>query len=149
MNICFVLIEYPISLQEGKIVKDFSGGAGSIMYDIAHGLKELGHNIFILARSIVIKYDHSFNDDGIMVYKFSAKDHISLTLKMTKFLKEIVVKEKIDIIETCDYAPLISEYIENVPILLRLHISHAYLEYYAGRIQSPYQIKDINYLHYV
>jgi glycosyltransferase involved in cell wall biosynthesis len=149
MNICFVLIEYPISLLNGEIVKDFSGGAGAIMHDIAHGIKKLGHNVYILARSIGIKYDHSFNDNGIEVYKFSAKDHISLTLKMTEFLKQITINKNIDIIETCDYAPLISEYVENIPILLRQHISHAYLEYYAGKITSPYEVKNINYLHYI
>lgn len=130
-------------------MKDFSGGAGAIMYDIAHGLKARGHNIYILARSIDIKKDHNFNDEGIIVHKFYAKDHISLTLKMTSFLKEMVIDKNIDIIETCDYAPLISEYIENTPILLRQHISHAYLEYFKGQITSPYQIKNTNYLHYV
>ncbi len=149
MNICFVLIEYPFSLQNGNIVKDFSGGAGSIMYDVVHGLKKRGHNIFVVARSIGIKEDHSFNDNGVEVYKFTANNHIYLTIKITNFLKQFVPKKQIDIIETCDYAPMISEYINDVPILLRQHISHAYIEYFAGKITSPYQIKDVNYLHYV
>lgn len=148
MNICFVLIEYPLSYIDDRIVKDFSGGAGIIMYDIAHGLKSLGHNVYVLARSIDCAEDNSFNDNGIEVYKFAEDDHISLTLKMTKFLKKIVKQKRIDIIETCDYAPLISDYIEDTPMLLRLHLSHAFLEYYAGKINSPYHEKDINYLHF-
>lgn len=149
MNICLVLIEYPISQQNGEILKDFSGGAGSIMYDIAHGLKKRGHNIFIIARSLDFKKDHAFNDNGIDVYKFSANNHIHLTLKVTEFLKQLVAQKNIDLIETCDYAPMISEYIDNCPILLRQHISHAYIEYLAGKITSPYQISDINYQHYI
>lgn len=148
MNICFVLIEYPISHIDDKVVKDFSGGAGIIMYDIVHGLKSLGHNVYVLARSIGYMKDHRFIDNGIEVYKFVEKDHISLTLKMTEFLKEIIKKKKIDIIETCDYAPLISDYLGDIPILLRLHLSHAFIEYYSGKIDSPYQEKNINYLHH-
>lgn len=149
MNVCFVLIEYPISLQKGKIVKDFSGGAGSIMYDVVHGLKQRGHNVFVVARSLDIKEDHTFNDNGVEVHKFFADNHIDLTLKITNFLKQFVPQKQIELIETCDYAPMISEYIGDVPILLRQHISHAYIEYYAGKITSPYQIKDVKYLHYV
>lgn len=147
MNICFVLVEYPLSMQNGKIVKDLSGGIGIIMSDIAHGLKKCGHNIYVLARSSWIKKDYFFEDNGIMVYRFYADNHISLVLKITKFLKNIVSQKNIDIIETCDYAPLISEYIDNTPILLRQHISYAFLEYYSGHITSPYQIENINYLH--
>lgn len=42
MNICFVLIEYPINLYNGVKTKDLSGGIGTIMYDIAHKLKKRG-----------------------------------------------------------------------------------------------------------
>ena len=52
MNICLVLIEYPISKNNGKLFSDFSGGAGIVMYDIAHGLIARGHNVTILARTV-------------------------------------------------------------------------------------------------
>lgn len=147
MNICFVLIEYPINLYNGVKTKDLSGGIGTIMYDIAHKLKKRGHNIIVVTRSNILEKDYYFSDNGIEVYKFYAKNHLELTCKITKFLKE-VFQDKIDIIETCDYAPMINEYIGNIPILLRLHISYAFLEYCAGKIISPYQIDDINRLHY-
>lgn len=141
-------MEYPISVINGLIRKDFSGGVGCIMRDVAHALKEKGHMLFIVARSLDINQDYSFYDDGIEVFKFASSNHIILTDKITTFLLEFTCKNQIDIIETCDYAPLINQYIGDVPILLRMHISHAFLEYSMGNVSSPYEVKNENYLPY-
>lgn len=142
MNICFVLIEYPISLLDDKIIADFSGGAGVVMYDIAHGLKKKGHNITVLARTINHKHAGYFLDNGIDVYKFHDKNNFAITQDITFFLKEIIQDKNIDIVEACDYAPLVCEMLENTPLLIRQHISHGFLRYYENKTKTPYDIHN-------
>ncbi len=142
MNICFVLIEYPISLLDDKIITDFSGGAGVVMYDIAHGLKKNGHNITILARTINLKHTGYFSDNGIDVYKFFDKNSLSITQEITCFLKKIIKDKNIDIVETCDYAPLVCEMLENTPLLIRLHTSHGFIRYYENKTDTPYDVNN-------
>jgi glycosyltransferase involved in cell wall biosynthesis len=142
MNICFVLIEYPVSLVDGKIITDFSGGAGVVMYDIAHGLKKNGHNITILARTITPKHTGCFSDNGIDVYKFFDRNNLSTTQEITDFLKKIIKDKNIDIVETCDYAPLVCEMLENTPLLIRQHTSHGFIRYYENKTETPYDVNN-------
>lgn len=138
MNICFILIEYPLSLRRGEIVSDFTGGAGVVMYDIAHGLKSRGHNVVVLARTIHSEHQGSFNDEGIEVHKYYAKNRVLETHNMTQYLDAIIKEREIDIIEACDYAPLLCEVPQNTPLLIRQHISHALINKYEGKLKDVY-----------
>ncbi len=142
MNICFVLIEYPKSLVNDTIVDDFSGGAGVIMYQIAHLLKARGHNITILTRTTNDQHIGSFWDKGIEVHKLYAKSSLLESINITNKLKLITQEKKIDIIETCDYAPLLYEVPKDIPLLMRLHLSHGLINFYKGKTNTPYDRND-------
>lgn len=146
MNICFVLIEYPVSFVDGRFITDFSGGAGVVMHDIAHGMFLKGHNITVLSRTFDSKHVGSFSDKGIDVHKFYSKDKVLETVNITKFLKKIIKKKNIDIVETCDYAPLIFEMPIDTPLLIRQHTSHGLINMYEGKTSTPYDKNNFDCL---
>ncbi len=144
MNICFVLIEYPLSLVGDTYKNDFAGGAGVVMYDIAHGLQSKGHNVTVLARTLKPKHTGHFSDNGIDVYKLYSKDRVQETVNITSFLNKIVKEKNIDIIETCDYAPLIFDIPHDTPLLIRQHVSHGLINLYKGTTLTPYDKNDFD-----
>ncbi|MCH8903144.1 MAG: glycosyltransferase family 4 protein [Bacteroidetes bacterium] len=141
-------MEYPISRRNNKKTTDISGGAGVIMRDIAIGLRKQGHHVHIVARGINDSEDHSFTDNGVIVHKITPSHYVSLTIKVTKFVQHLIDSEGIEIVESFDYAPLVCEPFKQVPFLIRMQTSYAYLQYVAGKINSPYDVKDKRYSHF-
>jgi glycosyltransferase involved in cell wall biosynthesis len=139
-------MEYPIMNVNGKNDLDYTGGAGISVRNLSQGLKAKGHSISIISRTLICAENSYFDDDGIDIYKVYSKNPLMETLKVTDLLKRLSKEKKIDIIETCDYAPLVGEYIENVPLVLRQRISYGFMNYRASKINSPYEIKDLKYL---
>ena len=143
MNICLVLIEYPVSHINGKYASDFAGGAGVVMYDIAHGLRSRGHNVTVVARTIYPDHAGSFWDKGINVHKFYSRSREQETVIITNFLHEVIKTNEIEIVETCDYAPLVCEMPDNIPLLIRQHISHGLINLYKGTTSTAYDKNDL------
>ncbi len=142
MNICIIAMEYPFTLIDGERYEDCSAGGGAIMRDIAIGLQSKGHNVCIVSVTSNPKLSGTFYDNCIYVKKIYTPNPILQPLLVTKFIKQLCKDKNIDIIETNDFNPLLYEYIKDIPILLRQHISYAYLKFIEQTIDSPYNIQD-------
>ncbi len=85
-----------------------------------------------------------------MPYNFTfaiyAENSLLESINITNKLKLIIQEKKIDIIETCDYAPLIYEVPNNIPLLMRQHLSHGLINFYKGKTSTPYDRSDASCL---
>ncbi len=135
-------MEYPFTLIDGERHEDCSAGGGAIMRDIAIGLQAKGHNVYVVSVTSNPKLAGTFYDNCIYVKKIYTSNPILQPLLVTEFVKQLSQDKNIDIIETNDFNPLLYEYIKDTPILLRQHVSYAYLKFVEQIIDSPYKIQD-------
>lgn len=143
MNICIIAMEYPFTIKNGnKIFNDCSAGGGAIMRDIAIGLQKRGHKVFVVSVTSLSNMAGEFYDQNVYVKKIYSQAPLLYPYLVTTFVTQLAFEENIDIIETNDFNPLIYQYIEDIPLLLRQHVSYAYLKYTEKKITSPYNIKD-------
>ncbi|MCC8198234.1 MAG: glycosyltransferase family 4 protein [Tannerellaceae bacterium] len=142
MNICIIAMEYPFTWINGEKQDDYSAGGGAIMRDVAIGLQARGHKIYVVAVTSRPDRAGEFYDQQVFVKKIYAPDPVHLPLLVTTFVKQLVHEQSIDIIETSDFNPLLYEYAGEVPLLLRQHVSYAFLKYTEQEVISPYDIAD-------
>lgn len=124
MKICLVSRGYPPEI--------FFGGIETYIYNLAHGLSKLGHQVVILAET---KKETRFYMDGeVKIYRISTKDQsflgkifktMTYRWRLSQELRKIIFKEEIEIIEVPDNSALSFFYsirpIKNIPLVVRLH----------------------------
>lgn len=121
MKICLVSRGYPPEI--------LFGGIETYVYNLAHGLADLGHQVVILAET---KNKSSIDMDGkIKIYRILTTEKsfferrfktMTYRLELAKALRKIVAEEKIDIIEAPDNSALTFFYSsKNAPLVIRLH----------------------------
>ena len=118
MNICFVCSEYPPAL---------TGGIGVFIKSISENLVLKGHKIFVIGlykdQNELVKKEIINNVIVYRVKKFTNYfGWIRSRIYVYKFLRMIIKKHQIDLIEDNDWDLLTAFYhFKNMPLILRLH----------------------------
>lgn len=120
MKICLVHEEYP---EETNF-----GGIATYQKLMGKYLKQLGHEVTIITRSLT--KNHEYYENGIRVIRIlwekdknKIKDYKLYRKKVAKKIKELVKNNEIDVIETPDWGAETTEYFDNrkIPIVVKLH----------------------------
>lgn len=120
MKICLIHEEYP---EETNF-----GGVATYQKLMSKYLKQLGHEVTIITRSLT--NDQEYYENGIRVIRIfwekdkkEIKDYKSYRKKVARKIKELVKNNEIDVIETPDWGAETIEYFDNrkVPIVVKLH----------------------------
>ncbi len=120
MKICLVHEEYP---EETNF-----GGIATYQKLMGKYLKQLGHEVTIITRSLI--KNHEYYENGIRVIRIlwekdknKIKDYKLYRKKVAKKIKELVKNNEIDVIETPDWGAETTEYFDNrkIPIVVKLH----------------------------
>lgn len=145
MRICFVCREYPPSLR--------GGGIASYIKEVAHGLRDAGHRVTVIAASDDSRVSSDEDDEGVRVIRLSGGDFLipqvegrSLLKKFRMFYRFYSYRKKIrrkvlelgdvDIIEVPEYGA--EGYFLNdigIPVVTRLH-TPMLLDHYNFSIQK-------------
>lgn len=131
MHICFVCREYPPSLR--------GGGIASYIKEVAHGLRDAGHQVTVIAASDDTRLSSDEDDDGVRVIRLSGGDFLisqvegrSLLKKFRMFYRFYSYRKKIrrkvmelgdvDIIEVPEYGAE-GYFLDTIgiPVVTRLH----------------------------
>ncbi len=107
MNICFLSKEYPPNIV---------GGVGTYTYEMAQALTKIGHSVHVITEAI--DKEGEVKEEGIYVnrvkaiqmpFLFFLKDKLRATIERLEYsyavsrkLKQIVKRYKIDIVESCE-----------------------------------------------
>ncbi len=123
MKIAFLTPEFPHPKFK------FSGGIGTSVFNLAKGLTKAGNEVVIVLYGQ--EKDNYFVEDGIAFYqiKNSKVKGFSLLLtqkKIERLLHNLVVENKIDIIEAVDWEGITSNIKTNCPLIVKLHGSDTY-----------------------
>lgn len=141
LNVCLISNEYP--------PETGFGGIGTYTYELSHGLKKLGHKVIVLSSG------NRFSDtleEGIRVIRLENKltanpvldiplreiipassSYFFRSLWVCNYLKYLVEKEQIDIIEGADWGAEILLYTflkKRVKVFVKLHTPYVVLEQY-------------------
>ena len=98
MHICFLSYEYPLW---------GTGGIGSFIQTIGHGLAKEGHTVTVIVSSN-LKEMVFIDDAGVSVYRLPAPKYfkkgrfIEIAYRIRKQIKEVHSKNPIDIVETAE-----------------------------------------------
>lgn len=107
MNICFLSQEYPPNI---------IGGVGIYTYEIAKALVEQGHSVYVITEAI--NKEGEFMEEGVCVQRVRScelpfpiflRNRLKMTIErleysfaVSKKLRRLVKKYKIDIVESCE-----------------------------------------------
>lgn len=107
MNILFLSRDYPPHL---------IGGVGTYIYELSQILVNMGHKVFVLTKDD--EFDLEYEDKGVHIFKVKTKkfkifdplrdriggflERLEYSYSISKKIKEIVKRYKIDIIESCE-----------------------------------------------
>lgn len=121
MHICFLTNEYP---KEGFP----HGGVGTFLKTIAPKLVAAGHKVSVVGINY-IAYDEFTIENDVAVYRIKKQNRKGLTWwrnakAINAKIKEIHVKNKIDIVESAELGLAFIHKIKNIKYVIRLHGGH-------------------------
>lgn len=133
MNILFYCNEYPPYA---------CGGIGTFTYELSVELAKSGNNVYIIGIYDIDKCVHEIID-GVNIYRYPKSkkwfNHIYNRYKMYFSIKELIKKQKIDILEVQDFNGLLALYSKfNCTTVVRLHGS----VYYFKSLLNQIKLKD-------
>jgi hypothetical protein len=137
MNICLISREYP--------PETGWGGIGTYTYHLAHGLVNLGHQVYVITQSMDI--DKEYRDDGVFIHKVAHKTffynkgilkEFALRLEYSQRvyikIKELIKKYKLEIIEGPNLSgeTFVYSLFKKVPLVTRLHTHFSEVIHFLG-----------------
>jgi glycosyltransferase involved in cell wall biosynthesis len=123
MKIGFLTIEFP----HAKTAH--SGGIGTSIFNLAKGLKQLGHEVIILVYGQ--DKDEIIVENGITIYKienaaFKGLSFLLTQLKLKRIINQLVSENKLDIVEAPDWTGISAFIKPKCPLVIRLNGSDTY-----------------------
>ena len=123
MHICLVNTEYP--------KETHFGGIATYQKLLAEELVRKGHKVTVIAASF--DKNNDYYENGVHVIRIKKiienekyEDFVSYRIKVKEVIKEVDLKDKIDIIETPEFAAEVILYQRErkIPIVVKLHTSY-------------------------
>lgn len=122
-----------------------SGGIGTSIFNLAKGLVQLNHQVFILIYGQ--DKDEVFEENGISFYKIKNIKIKGLSLfltqkKVERLINKLYIDKKIDLIEAPDWTGFTSFIQPKCPVIIKIHGSDTYFCHLDKR-----PVKKINKFH--